>query len=176
MTWLILTPLIFGNVIDDALGDTVRVTVIAAGFDRIEAAEEPRRSTTSRSTADQAPARPTSRPPAADRAENDLAGAGVAPSSGATSSTSAAMTISTSTTTSTSRPSSVRRIAVAGTPATVVLSGALEGDLGPGSTSPTEVLEAQRQSIAPGTWRWLSQSHGNGVVVLARGVLPRQAG
>jgi cell division protein FtsZ len=68
--------IIFGNVIDDALGDTVRVTVIAAGFDRIEAAEEPRRSTTSRSTADQAPARPTSRPPAADRAENDLAGAG----------------------------------------------------------------------------------------------------
>ena len=79
------------------------------------------------------------------------------------------MTISTSTTTSTSRPSSVRRIAVAGTPATVVLSGALEGDLGPGSTSPTEVLEAQRQSIAPGTWRWLSQSHGNGVVVLSPG-------
>ena len=68
--------IIFGNVIDDALGDTVRVTVIASGFDRIEAAEEPRRSTTSRSTADQAPARPTSRPPAADRAENDLAGAG----------------------------------------------------------------------------------------------------
>jgi len=68
--------IIFGNVIDDALGATVRVTVIAAGFDRIEAAEEPRRSTTSRSTADQAPARPTSRPPAADRAENDLAGAG----------------------------------------------------------------------------------------------------
>ena len=28
--------IIFGNVIDDALGDTVRVTVIAAGFDRME--------------------------------------------------------------------------------------------------------------------------------------------
>ena len=30
--------IIFGNVIDDALGDTVRVTVIAAGFDRFETA------------------------------------------------------------------------------------------------------------------------------------------
>ena len=29
--------IIFGNVIDDALGDTVRVTVIAAGFDRFDA-------------------------------------------------------------------------------------------------------------------------------------------
>jgi cell division protein FtsZ len=29
--------IIFGNVIDDALGDTVRVTVIAAGFDHLEA-------------------------------------------------------------------------------------------------------------------------------------------
>ena len=35
--------IIFGNVIDDALGDTVRVTVIAAGFDRYDAAEEPRK-------------------------------------------------------------------------------------------------------------------------------------
>ncbi len=35
--------IIFGNVIDDALGDTVRVTVIAAGFDRVEGAEEPRK-------------------------------------------------------------------------------------------------------------------------------------
>jgi cell division protein FtsZ len=32
--------IIFGSVIDDALGDTVRVTVIAAGFDRFDAAEE----------------------------------------------------------------------------------------------------------------------------------------
>jgi len=34
MTWLHPDAnIIFGNVIDDALGDTVRVTVIAAGFD-----------------------------------------------------------------------------------------------------------------------------------------------
>ena len=32
--------IIFGNVIDDALGDTVRVTVIAAGFDQFETAPE----------------------------------------------------------------------------------------------------------------------------------------
>jgi cell division protein FtsZ len=31
--------IIFGNVIDDALGDTVRVTVIAAGFDQLDKAE-----------------------------------------------------------------------------------------------------------------------------------------
>ena len=35
--------IIFGNVIDDALGDTVRVTVIAAGFDRFDAGEEQRK-------------------------------------------------------------------------------------------------------------------------------------
>jgi cell division protein FtsZ len=35
--------IIFGNVIDDSLGDLVRVTVIAAGFDRFDEVEEPRR-------------------------------------------------------------------------------------------------------------------------------------
>ena len=36
--------IIFGTVVDEAMGDTVRVTVIAAGFDRWEA-EGPRPST-----------------------------------------------------------------------------------------------------------------------------------
>ena len=35
--------IIFGNVIDDSLGEQVQVTVIAAGFDRFEEAEEHRR-------------------------------------------------------------------------------------------------------------------------------------
>jgi cell division protein FtsZ len=35
--------IIFGNVVDESLGDLVRVTVIAAGFDRFEELEEPRR-------------------------------------------------------------------------------------------------------------------------------------
>ena len=35
--------IIFGSVIDDTLGDYVRVTVIAAGFDRFDTAEEPRK-------------------------------------------------------------------------------------------------------------------------------------
>ncbi len=56
-----------------------------------------------------------------------------APNADTTSSTSEAMRISTSTTTSTSPPSSARRIAVAGTPAAVVLSGVSDGDVGPGS-------------------------------------------
>ena len=68
--------IIFGNVIDDALGDTVRVTVIAAGFDRIEAAEEPRRPSTSRLATEQPPVRPPSRPLSGDRPESDLAGPG----------------------------------------------------------------------------------------------------
>ena len=76
------------------------------------------------------------------------------------------MRISTSTTTSTSPPSSARRIAVAGTPAAVVLSGVSDGDVGPGSRAPIEVLEARRQSLAPGRWRWLRQAHGDGVVVV----------
>ena len=36
--------LIFGAVIDDALGDEVRITVIAAGFDRYEGEHRDRRS------------------------------------------------------------------------------------------------------------------------------------
>jgi len=35
--------IIFGNVVDESLGDQVRVTVIAAGFDRFDEMEEPRR-------------------------------------------------------------------------------------------------------------------------------------
>jgi cell division protein FtsZ len=68
--------IIFGNVIDDALGDTVRVTVIAAGFDRYDAVEEPRKPAAgaSRMTADQAPARPMSRAQGGDRAESGLVG------------------------------------------------------------------------------------------------------
>jgi cell division protein FtsZ len=38
--------IIFGNVIDDSLGDHVRVTVIAAGFDHFHEGEEPRRART----------------------------------------------------------------------------------------------------------------------------------
>ena len=48
-----------------------------------------------------------------------------------------------------------------------MLSGLSDGDLGPGSLSPIKVLEARRQSIASGPWRWLSQVHGDGVVVLS---------
>ena len=47
-----------------------------------------------------------------------------------------------------------------------MLSGVSDGDVGPRSPLPLEVLEARRQSIAPGRWRWLSQSHGGGVVLL----------
>jgi cell division protein FtsZ len=68
--------IIFGNVIDDALGDTVRVTVIAAGFDRYDAVDEPRKPAVgaSRKTVDQPSARPTSRSQGGDRAESDLVG------------------------------------------------------------------------------------------------------
>ena len=55
--------IIFGNVIDDALGDTVRVTVIAAGFDHFEA-EVPHKapvSSTRTSPEAVAPARPRGR-------------------------------------------------------------------------------------------------------------------
>ena len=37
--------MIFGAVIDDALGDEVRITVIAAGFDRFEGESRSQRST-----------------------------------------------------------------------------------------------------------------------------------
>ena len=47
-----------------------------------------------------------------------------------------------------------------------MLSGVSDGDVGPRSPLPVDVLEARRQSIAPGRWRWLSQSHGGGVVLL----------
>jgi hypothetical protein len=47
-----------------------------------------------------------------------------------------------------------------------VLSGVPDGDIGPGALSPIEVLEARRQSLVPGRWRWLRQCHGDGVVVL----------
>ena len=48
--------IIFGNVIDDALGDTVRVTVIAAGFDQHDAVEAPRRPSASAVADDPGPA------------------------------------------------------------------------------------------------------------------------
>jgi cell division protein FtsZ len=40
--------IIFGAVIDDSLGDEVRLTVIAAGFDRFEGEQRPGRPSTSR--------------------------------------------------------------------------------------------------------------------------------
>ena len=50
--------IIFGNVIDDALGDTVRVTVIAAGFDRLEPSEATRHAAApARTAAEPLPAR-----------------------------------------------------------------------------------------------------------------------
>ena len=39
--------IIFGAVIDDSLGDEVRITVIAAGFDRYEGERRPSRGLTS---------------------------------------------------------------------------------------------------------------------------------
>ena len=68
--------IIFGNVIDDALGDTVRVPVIAAGFDRFDAAEEPRKPSvsTSRTTPDLPSPRPSSRPQGGAPGERDLTG------------------------------------------------------------------------------------------------------
>ncbi len=55
---------------------------------------------------------------------------------------------------------------IAGTPAVVVLSCAQDGDVGSRSEAPLEVIEARRQSLAAGRWRWLRQCHGDGVVVL----------
>ena len=68
--------IIFGNVIDDALGDTVRVTVIAAGFDQHDAVEAPRRASASasRTTLDLPSSPGVSRSQGADRGEGDLAG------------------------------------------------------------------------------------------------------
>jgi cell division protein FtsZ len=65
--------IIFGNVIDDALGDTVRVTVIAAGFDRSEA-DAPRQASegTTRPSSEAPPARGAPRSEAAGPAGSDL--------------------------------------------------------------------------------------------------------
>lgn len=55
---------------------------------------------------------------------------------------------------------------LAGTPASVVVSSVAEGDLGPGSREPRAVVEARRQQLVPGRWRWARQVHGRSVVVL----------
>jgi YfiH family protein len=47
-----------------------------------------------------------------------------------------------------------------------VVSGVAQGDVGPRSEAPDEVLDARRQSLAAGRWRWLSQVHGDGVVIV----------
>jgi hypothetical protein len=47
-----------------------------------------------------------------------------------------------------------------------VLSGVADGDVGPRASCGSDVLEARRQAIAAGRWRWLRQSHGGSVVVL----------
>jgi len=69
--------IIFGNVIDDSIGDTVRVTVIAAGFDRFDAAEETRKPSVrpSRSAATSSSGESVSRSVAGE-AETDLTGSG----------------------------------------------------------------------------------------------------
>jgi len=41
------------------------------------------------------------------------------------------------------------------------------GDVGPRSDTPIEVLESRRLSVAPGRWRWLNQLHGDLVVALS---------
>ena len=60
--------IIFGNVIDDALGDTVRVTVIAAGFDHFETAPAP---SPARTVAQPAPNRSVPGSAAAETSEGD---------------------------------------------------------------------------------------------------------
>jgi cell division protein FtsZ len=60
--------IIFGTVIDDEMGDEVRVTVIAAGFDRWEGKDKPE-STTSTSPSGRGPTRPGGRPSAATPSE-----------------------------------------------------------------------------------------------------------
>ena len=47
-----------------------------------------------------------------------------------------------------------------------MLSGVADGDVGPGASCGPDVLEARRQAIAAGCWRWLRQLHGGAVVVL----------
>jgi len=60
--------IIFGNVIDDALGDTVRVTVIAAGFDQYEGSQ----SAGSARMAPDTPAKGAPRPETAESGQSDL--------------------------------------------------------------------------------------------------------
>ena len=62
--------IIFGNVIDDALGDEIRVTVIAAGFDEATdaAMSRPNVSRVSAPVAQQRPAAPEAKAPAAETA------------------------------------------------------------------------------------------------------------
>ena len=71
--------IIFGSVIDDALGDTVRVTVIAAGFDRFDAVEESQKPSTRTprpATASSSPSpQQASRPEPADAGGRDITGA-----------------------------------------------------------------------------------------------------
>ncbi|MGO9911214.1 MAG: cell division protein FtsZ [Acidimicrobiales bacterium] len=66
--------IIFGNVIDESLGDLVRVTVIAAGFDRFEEAQPPIRQ-------GQRTQRPVTGPPAPPGQRPAAAGAPGAPGS-----------------------------------------------------------------------------------------------
>jgi len=47
-----------------------------------------------------------------------------------------------------------------------VVSSVVDGDVGPRSLSPVVEVDARRQAVLAGTWRWLNQCHGNGVVVL----------
>ena len=56
--------IIFGAVIDDALGDEVRVTVIAAGFDQVEQRTAPREQAASAAAPAAAPAAPSPQPSA----------------------------------------------------------------------------------------------------------------
>ena len=60
--------IIFGNVIDDALGDEIRVTVIAAGFDEATdaALSRPNVACVSAPVAQQRPAAPEAKAPAAE--------------------------------------------------------------------------------------------------------------
>lgn len=60
--------IIFGNVIDDALGDEIRVTVIAAGFDDATDAQlsRPHRCRVAAPVAQQRPAAPEAKAPAAE--------------------------------------------------------------------------------------------------------------
>jgi len=48
-----------------------------------------------------------------------------------------------------------------------VLSGAPDGDVGPRSEAPIEILEGRRRRLEPGLWRWLNQVHGDTVTMLS---------